>query len=682
MHQDQTRLNSEFEWMLQSSEVDDALLSEALIHKYYPGLYQLTLTVTDDPDTAAQVARYAISSAVTRRHRYSGEFSLRVWLYSMGYQAARKTGRKSSKPLIGEVWEQTGDQHANALSSLLFGLENKFSLPLILRCVHKLSLSEIGHVLGLRDRAVHNRFNSVRRKALAVLYPGSEKDPPHPEMGNFMRESLDGLFEGKNSFEYQARLEMHLDECRECTAYNALLSKTDEQIRASALLLWPVVEKSEAELKAVQMGMQVGTERKRMRQSLSLSLKTLSMAAMVVALFALLAFSTDIFGSATPEHAVQIDSGASLTAQDGQGNSPSHPSRSRPRPTGVGPTTRQDGYPLISGPYLPPRINLRLAPPGAILPQIIERLGWNNSGPLSLYNVLGYWGWQGELEDILADLQPDLDKNHVMPEEIVNYIYRETGLSSLWRFGGDLDTLKQVVAGGYPVIVAKGTEDANVPGWFAQYAIVHGYNDVEGIVRLVDLMLPDTEMHDLPYDEFISDWRSMNYTFLVVYPSLQEEQLFELLGEYADEVFSIRAASRLGSSESRSLSGRDKFFAAFNHATSHAYLGEYSRAASALDEAMTIYKTLPEDVRPWRIFMYEPSPYLVNEETLSGEGANQPVDRSLAGKIVSNVQADEECQDMEQELSGGRGGGGDKSLTLSVDSSEENILRLIACAQQ
>ena len=681
MHQDLTRLNSEFEWMLQSSEVDDALLTEALIHKYYPGLYQLTLSETGEPGAAAKAAGQAINSAVARRHRYSGEISLRVWLYSMGYRAARKSGYIHRQVLVEEGADGGVNSRTDELSKLFLRLDRKHIVPVILRYVHKLSLKEIGHVLGLRERALHNRLNSVRRQALSVLYPGSEKDPPHPDMGDFMRESLDGLLEGKNSFEYQARLEMHLDECKECTAYNVLLIKAEEQLQASIPRLCPVEDLSDAELKAAQAEMLVGTGRNRMRQSLSLSMKTLSLAVAVVAIFVFAAFSTEFFGTASPEQAVQLDSTQAPSGLSVQEGSNSGNLNTLPRPTGVGPSTRRDGYPLLSGPYMPPRINLRLSLPGAVLPQIIEHLDWNNSGPLSLYNVLGYWGWQGELEDILAVLQPDLEVNHVSPEEIVDYILGKTELSSLWRFGGDLETLKMVLAGGYPVIIVKGADDSSMPGWFAHYAIVHGYNDKEGIVRMVDLMLAGAETQDLPYEDFIQEWRAMNYTFLIVYPPLQETRLFELLGEYADEVYSLRAASRLGSSESRSLAGRDKFFAAFNHGTSHAYLGETSRAASAFNEAMAIYLSLSEDERPWRILWYEPSPYLVYQETSSGEDISYLKDRWLIGKELSYVVEEEECGAMQEEMSGGRGGGGDPALVFSRDTNEGNLLRLIVCTQ-
>jgi DNA-directed RNA polymerase specialized sigma24 family protein len=681
MHQDSTGLDSELEWMLQSSQVDDALLIEALIHKYYSGLYQLTLSVTGNPQTAAQTAGQAITSAVAKRHRYSGEYSLRVWLYALGFRATRKSAQKSKPaPFAGD--KHDGEKLAvSGLSKSLLDLDHKHRLPAILRYGHGLNLRETGHVLGLRERAVHARLNFIRRAGLAEIFPGSEKDPLHPEMGDFMRESLDGLLEGKNSFEYQARLEMHLDECRECTAYSNLLTKVEGQIRASAPQLWPVPDLPENELKAAQAEMLLGAGRNRRRQSLSLSMKSFSLAAVMIVMLAWIGFSTDIFASVPPEQAAQVNSRGGWPTQPAEADTGAGLTRTRPRPTGIGPSVRQDGYPLISGEYLPPRINLRLAPQGAVLPQIIERLAWNNSGPLSLFNVLEYWGWQGELEEILAELQPDLEKQHVPPDEIVDFIDRQTGLSSLWRFGGDLETLKLLAVGGYPTIIAKGAEAPNVSGWFAHYAIVHGYNDIEGFVRLADLRLPDTQMQDLAYEDFIREWRAMNYTFLVIYPPQQEGRLFDLLGQYADENYALRMASRLGSNETRNLTGRDKFFAAFNHGTSHAYLGEFDRAAHAFNEAMTIYSGIPEENRPWRILWYEPSPYHVYHQMEPSGVISQAPDEILADTGWMASLNEEDCQAVPEVVLSGRGGAGDIQRIYSQENAA-NLMRLIACAQQ
>jgi tetratricopeptide (TPR) repeat protein len=200
-------------------------------------------------------------------------------------------------------------------------------------------------------------------------------------------------------------------------------------------------------------------------------------------------------------------------------------------------------------------------------------------------------------------------------------------------------------------------------------------------VRLADLMLPDTQMQDLAYEDFIRDWRAMNYIFLVVYPPQQEGRLFDLLGQYANETYALRIASRLGSNETRNLTGRDKFFAAFNHGTSHAYLGEFDRAAHAFNEAMTIYSDLPEENRPWRILWYEPSPYHVYHQMEPSGVISQSPDEILADTGGMASLNEQDCQSVPEVVLSGRGGGGDIQRIYSQENAA-NLLRLIACAQQ
>jgi hypothetical protein len=151
------------------------------------------------------------------------------------------------------------------------------------------------------------------------------------------------------------------------------------------------------------------------------------------------------------------------------------------------------------------------------------------------------------------------------------------------------------------------------------------------------------------------DWRALNYTFMVVSSPQQEARLSELLGPFADWGYGLEAASGLGSAEISRLTGRDKFFAAFNHGASHAYLGEYQRSAAAFDQAQLIYMSLPEGERPWRIFWYESSPVLVYQVVHHFQGTDLAADPLLAidGQVVSLEEV--ACPPPEEErLSGQR----------------------------
>jgi RNA polymerase sigma factor (sigma-70 family) len=699
MLNDTKSMNSELEWMLHSTEIDDAMLLEALLHHYYPGLYQLTLMVTNDPLMAVTAAGQALSAAVARRHRYTGETSLRAWIYALAYRATRKA---RVKYWFAEKGKRKSTSHHQAeaddseqLLPVLRALGGNKRVPLVLRYVHGLNLGEIAHVLGIRPQTAHARLNAIRRQCQAALYPGSPKSLPHAEIDELMSEALDGMLDDKGDFNNIARLEMHLDECGECKGYFNRLSTLEGKIKSCVPRLWFVPEVPESDVRDLLgiLNQQTGWQRR--HQSFSLSLRAISLALVVVALLAFVAVTTDIFAQVPPQKITVIETievrQTQLVGEDSfpylePKESSAQPSagpgtRYRPRPTGVGPSTRQDGYPLLSGEYLPPRINLDLLIGDAEELPIMESLGLNNSGPLSLYTVLGFWGWGGRLEDILGDLQPDLQDLHVQMDEIVEYISRQTELASLWRAGGDLSTLKLLLAGGYPVIVAHELVDPGGDEWLAGYSVLHGYDEQNEILRLAAVGPGEGLVTEIQYGDFMRAWRALNFSFLVVYPPQQELRLSELLGPYADWGYGLQTASRQGSAEITGLEGRDKFFAAYNHGTSHAYLGEYQRAAAAFDQALLIYMGLPEEERPWRIFWYESAPLLVYQVVHHFEKNDPAVDPLLAvdGQVVS--ADDYVCPPFDGEQLSGQGGGGSPALD-SETTTGRNILRQIICSSR
>jgi DNA-directed RNA polymerase specialized sigma24 family protein len=691
-------MNSELEWMLHSTEVDNAVLLEALLHRYYPGLYQLTLLVTDDPLMAMMAAGQALTTAVARRHRYTGETSLRAWIYAMAYRGIRKV-RKENRPAeeMGGKWDLSNDQidpdEQERLLGVLRELDIKHILPMVLRYLHGLSLGEVAHVLGIRERHAHTRLDSIRRQCQGALYPDSPRNLPHAEIEELMREALDGLLDEKGDFNNIARLEMHLDECGQCKGFSNRLSVLEGRIKACVPRLWSIPAVPEPEIQDLMgiMNQEAGWQCR--RQSFSRSLQGLSLAIILVALLAFVAVTTDIFAQVPPPKITIVETVIVRQTQMVQEESfpylvpkksselasPGPPTRYRPRPTGVGPSTRQDGYPLLSGEFLPPRIKLNLETSWTQLPPMADSLGWNNSGPLSLYTVLGFWSWQGQLLDILNDLQPDLQDLHVQPAEMVDFVSRQTNLASLWRAGGDLPTLKLLLAGGYPVIIAHGFEDSDGEGWFAGYAVMHGYDEQKGIVRLTK-GIPGVETDkEVLFDDFMHLWRGLNFTFVVVYPPQQESRLTELLGPYADWNYGLENASRQGAAEITRLAGRDKFFAAFNHGASHAYLGEYQQAAAAFDQALLIYMGLPDQERPWRIFWYEISPVLVYQVVHHFEETDLAFDPLLVFDEQILSVDDYACPPPGEDLPSGQGGGGSPTLSSEITTGR-NILRQIICA--
>jgi tetratricopeptide (TPR) repeat protein len=145
--------------------------------------------------------------------------------------------------------------------------------------------------------------------------------------------------------------------------------------------------------------------------------------------------------------------------------------------------------------------------------------------------------------------------------------------------------------------------------WMGHYQVLTGYDDTRGVVIAQDsYYTPD---YPVSYDELVSNWRSFNYIYLVVYPADQEAAVMEVLGPAADEVANYQAAAELASDDiyAGDSSLLDTYFAWFNRGSSLVRLQDFGGAAQAYDQASAIYATIPEKERPYRMLWYQTGPY-------------------------------------------------------------------------
>ncbi len=237
---------------------------------------------------------------------------------------------------------------------------------------------------------------------------------------------------------------------------------------------------------------------------------------------------------------------------------------------------------------------------------------WNYCAPANLAMALSFWGWQGDRLDTGKWLKPYSKDKNVMPYEMAAYVNEQTDLRAIVRMGGSLELVKTLVANGFPVLAEKGTwirDFTGVVSWMGHYSVITGYDDPsQQLITQDSYFTPD---YLVPYDKFIREWRSFNYTYILIYPPDQETVIQTLLSEDWDKNTNAMKAAQLASNEIFALEGVDKFFAWFNRGTSLKELQDYGGAALAYDEAFAIYNSLPEDraVRPYRILWYQTGPY-------------------------------------------------------------------------
>lgn len=243
----------------------------------------------------------------------------------------------------------------------------------------------------------------------------------------------------------------------------------------------------------------------------------------------------------------------------------------------------------------------------------------NYCGPANFSMALTYWGWDGNRDVIGKAVKPtDKDKN-VMPYELQDYILDNVpGMASVVRYGGNLETLKRLVAAGYPVVVEKGIYELDVNGkygWMGHYGFVTGYDDKQDMIIYQDTYQPAGAQpgpnRKIKTSTFIEGWRAFNYAFIVVYPVDKEGEVLTLLGPLADDEQAARQALTVARAETQTLGDIDLFFAWFNIGTSHVALFQYADAAVAYDYAFNLYAGLDvnDSVRPYRMMWYQTGPY-------------------------------------------------------------------------
>jgi hypothetical protein len=263
-----------------------------------------------------------------------------------------------------------------------------------------------------------------------------------------------------------------------------------------------------------------------------------------------------------------------------------------------------------------------------------EYQAWNNCGPANLAMALSYWGWKGDQRDTAAFNKPDPRDKNVMPWELADFVTEKTNFKVMIRVGGDLQTLKSLIAAGFPVIIEKGFEGPKFDGWMGHYEVLNAYDDNKARFTAQDsYMGPNIAVS---YDAAISNWRAFNYLYIVVYPTEHEGQVFSVVGPFADEAYSYQVAAQKALQESNKLSGRDRFFAWFNRGTNLVYLKDFAGAATAYDAAFANYSAIPEKERPWRMVWYQTGPYfayfytqryqdVINLATTTLDAMNEPI---------------------------------------------------------
>jgi tetratricopeptide (TPR) repeat protein len=218
------------------------------------------------------------------------------------------------------------------------------------------------------------------------------------------------------------------------------------------------------------------------------------------------------------------------------------------------------------------------------------RQDWNNCGPAALTMYLRFWGWEGDQYEISDLLKPARNDRNVNVEELDYYVRNYAGwLETIYRVGGDVEMIKQLVAAGIPVIVevsfyfeAPYWPDDDL--WAAHYLLVTGYDDATQTFTVQDTFKGPNRT--ISYETLEDYWQPFNYLFMLVYPPDREETVRAILGENWDEETNRENALAIAQEEIDA--DPEDGYAWFNLGTNLLYFERYEEAAQAYDRARQI----------------------------------------------------------------------------------------------
>ena len=256
----------------------------------------------------------------------------------------------------------------------------------------------------------------------------------------------------------------------------------------------------------------------------------------------------------------------------------------------------------------------------------LEYQTMNNCGPANLSMNVTYWGWTTNQHITEEALKTHKDDRNVMLQEMLDFVQANTNLKGQLRYGGDIEVIKRLLSGGFPVLLERGHTDED-DGWMGHYSIITAYDDATQTVQIPDTLLG---MMSMSYAELERDWWHFDGIYLVVYPAEREQEVLTMLGTDADPEQNLQNTLAKLEARIQQVSGQDLFFAVYSKGSVLVEMGDYLGAAQAYDQAFALYNQLDFGLRPWRITWYQVGPYLAYYYTGRYQDALNLADQTIA----------------------------------------------------
>lgn len=305
------------------------------------------------------------------------------------------------------------------------------------------------------------------------------------------------------------------------------------------------------------------------------------------------------------------------------------PSTPTPRPTATPDPATPTPTPEISPTPTPTPTPL---PSSAKLePAAYEKQDMNNCGPATLTMFLRLYGWEGDQFAISDLIKPIPQDRNVNVDELYTYtLHNVPWLTTGFRVGGTVETLKAFIAAGLPVMIEEGFTMAesywpNDDRWSGHYLLITAYDDERQVFTTQDSWLGENVI--VSYTDLDKRWQTFNRVYFYAYRPEQESVIRYILGESWDEAVNRRLAMESARRETEETPNNP--FAWFNLGSNLLYFDRYAEAAQAYDEARA-------HVLPQRMLRYQFGPFFAYFNTNRTEDLVELAEYAL--KITPNSE--------------------------------------------
>jgi tetratricopeptide (TPR) repeat protein len=312
-----------------------------------------------------------------------------------------------------------------------------------------------------------------------------------------------------------------------------------------------------------------------------------------------------------PTIAVTADLSILLTPTTAAPLPPTNTPVPAPEETALSPEATATLPPTFTPP--PPTATPLPIPPQARLEGVTHQFQeWNNCGPATLAMTLSYFDIPARQSETAAFLKPSPEDRNVSPAEMAAYVEEKTDLNALFRVNGDQDTVRRLVAAGFPVILEIGIEppgEFRWMGWYGHYMLVVAYDDAQAQYWVYDSWLGTSEEplananadgRILTYRRIDEFWPHFNRNYILLYEPERAAEVAAIIGEEMDD--GVMWQNALEEIRAETAAAPDNPFYWFNLGTAYNAAGQYSEAAAAYDQARAIGL-------PWRMLWYQFGPY-------------------------------------------------------------------------